>query len=513
MSMGIASAFADVTITVSRDDTFTDNGDDTASTGGGRTFTYYKVFSASYGDAFTGNSQQDGGYDADGNPVAPAGDTTNPVSYTASAAVAAKLGTWDATAKTWTKATGNLWFKLTPIAGSDNYTVEWDNTSTDAATAQAAAAWLKTNSVYESTGTGTLTWDATAKAWSATVSEGYYILESDTGDNLIAATTNVDVKEKNDYPPQDKTQADEDDTTQSDTDRDVAIGDVLTYEVKVTIPKTAAVGNTIQVYDIPSKGLTYNNDVKVKDGSNTGEATIADGTLGTGEAWHKVITVTDGSQGTDVVFTFTMTVNADALTDGDRVNTSKIEYGNNYKSLPDEVKFKTYFTGIEKVDGTTQDPLEGVKFTLTEDGQPFYVVKSGDYYIPDTSDSTTKSNEVVTDADGKIVIRGLDDDKTYVLHETETLDGYNLLAEDKTLTLVEDKDVTSTTTDPDTNEETSSTAAAYTTATFDKVENNKGTVLPSTGGIGTTIFYVVGSIMVVAAGVLLITKKRMSREG
>ena len=45
------------------------------------------------------------------------------------------------------------------------------------------------------------------------------------------------------------------------------------------------------------------------------------------------------------------------------------------------------------------------------------------------------------------------------------------------------------------------------------VENKSGTVLPSTGGIGTTIFYVVGSIMVVAAGVLLITKKRMSREG
>ena len=46
-----------------------------------------------------------------------------------------------------------------------------------------------------------------------------------------------------------------------------------------------------------------------------------------------------------------------------------------------------------------------------------------------------------------------------------------------------------------------------------KIENNKGTLLPSTGGIGTTIFYVVGSILVVAAGVLLITKKRMSREG
>ena len=44
------------------------------------------------------------------------------------------------------------------------------------------------------------------------------------------------------------------------------------------------------------------------------------------------------------------------------------------------------------------------------------------------------------------------------------------------------------------------------------VENNKGTVLPSTGGIGTTIFYVVGSVLVIAAGVLLVTKKRMGRD-
>ena len=44
------------------------------------------------------------------------------------------------------------------------------------------------------------------------------------------------------------------------------------------------------------------------------------------------------------------------------------------------------------------------------------------------------------------------------------------------------------------------------------VVNNAGTLLPSTGGIGTTIFYVVGGILVAAAGVLLITKKRMSKE-
>ena len=53
---------------------------------------------------------------------------------------------------------------------------------------------------------------------------------------------------------------------------------------------------------------------------------------------------------------------------------------------------------------------------------------------------------------------------------------------------------------------------AYTTATFDQVKNNKGTVLPSTGGIGTTIFYVVGAILVIGAGVVLVTRRRMDAQ-
>ena len=82
---------------------------------------------------------------------------------------------------------------------------------------------------------------------------------------------------------------------------------------------------------------------------------------------------------------------------------------------------------------------------------------------------------------------------TYTLVETTVPTGYNKAA-DSTVTIA----------DTDFNANVSASAT---------VVNNQGTELPSTGGIGTTIFYVVGSILVVAAGVLLITKKRMSREG
>lgn len=106
-----------------------------------------------------------------------------------------------------------------------------------------------------------------------------------------------------------------------------------------------------------------------------------------------------------------------------------------------------------------------------------------------------------------ILIRGLDDDKTYTLKETETKQGYNLLTEEVTLTLHLDT-VTTTTTDGVTTSTSSFEEAADTD--WGTVENNKGSVLPSTGGIGTTIFYIIGTILVIGAGVVLVTRRRMN---
>ena len=524
MSMGISSAFA-VDITVERDSTYAGGTD----TDGGRTYTWYKVFSASY----TANSSTGGQYGTDGAPGDVTG-TADAVAYQATAEVAAKLGTWvpavaadpeadppvAGSAAHWEKASGNLWFDLTPIAGSTNYSVKWVNSSTNSETAQAAAAWLKANAVYETGKTGSLTWNESTKKWEATGLEaGYYLLESNTGDNLVAATSDIAIKEKNAYPPQDKTQADEDDATQTDDPKNVAVGDVLTYEVKVTIPATAKAGDRILVWDKKTDGLTYNNDVAVKEGGNTGNATVGEAAAADVDSswtWSKLITVTEGSEGKDVIFTFTMTVNENALVTVDKKNTSGLKYGNDkgftYDSVPDEVEYKTYFAGIKKIDGTSNGPLKGVEFTLKEAGVEFKVSKNSDgVYVPNASGSAT----VVTDDDGLIIIRGLDQDKAYTLTETKTLDGYNMLDKDVTLSLQLD---TITKTD---SEGTTTTTSSFDTAkaktgaesVWGEVENNKGALLPSTGGIGTTIFYVVGSILVVAAGVLLITKKRMSREG
>jgi len=488
----VTVASATVNITVNRDSTYDGNA---ADTDGGRVYTWYKVFSAVPSTGYTGTTG--GGYDDDGTPGAVTGDSTHAISYIASAAVAAKLGSWNSTSKTWTKAAGNSWFNLTPIVDTDTFNVTWTGAN-DADTVQTAANWLLTNAVYDDHNTLTFS----NGKWTADVDEGYYVISGDSGNNLVAATTNMTINEKNSYPPLDKTQGDEDDGTQNHTKRDVAVGDTLTYNVTVTIPASAAVGDEIVVYDRPSRGLTYDDNLTIKvDGNDPATGVISDVTLQSGDIWRKKITVRADDKGKDVVFAFTMTVNASALVDTDRENEADLIYNNNYEAIPKTVEYTTYFAGIEKLDGANNTALVGVKFDLKEGGVDFNVTPvyntPGDatsgvaYYIPGGD-----SNEVITGAGGIIKIRGLDEDKTYTLTETETLPGYNMLTEDVTLTnKVED---------------TGTAFADATNATWTDVLNNKGTTLPSTGGIGTTIFYILGGLLVVGAAVILVARRKAS---
>ena len=473
---------ATVTITVNRDTSYAGDPDDA-----GRAFTWYKIFTAVPADDFTSSNAS--GH-TNGVAAANAGGTEG-VAYYATAAVATALA-----------AEGNIWFDVQAISGSDLSVITWkDGVATDAATLQAAAKWLVANNAYEKSGSMNF---ANGK-WTADVEIGYYVLSSDTGDNVIAATTDITVNEKNDYPPITKEQVDEDLADQPITEVEdvgeleghvgeeddpvnVAIGDVVAYKVTVTIPAAAKVGETIEVWDKNSTGLTYNDDLVFAPATD-----VTDGTVASGECWHKIITVTAANKGTSIVFEYSMTINEDALVDVGRQNEAGLKYGDNYESLPHSVKYTTYFGGIIKTNGD-EEPLEGVKFDLFEDGVAFNVTKTAaGYYIPAGADIVGAKNEVVTDAEGLIKIRGLDKDKVYTLTETYTLPGYNMLEGDVTLTLTEDK----------------GTAFADMTAQeYDPVVNNAGTVLPSTGGIGTTLFYVIGSILVLGAGVVLVAKKR-----
>ncbi len=319
---------------------------------------------------------------------------------------------------------------------------------------------------------------------------GYFFIKASNGKDVAVQTAGtVTINEKNDYPTITKEQKKAADASYTEAVIPAEIGTYHNYQVTVHIPTDAT--KSIAVIDTMTAGLDYDESTGLTLSPNVDYTELAndDPAYNANAAWQIRFaeSVVTANRGADIVITYRALITEDALTDTGRENEVTLNYDNGNYVVKDETNYNTYFTGIEKVDGAnTATKLEGVKFTLTADGVAYNVTKSGDYYIPGGS-----SNEVVTDANGLIIIRGLDDTKgDYVLTETETNDGYNLLDAPKTLTLAED------------------TSATYATANFDQIENNKGTVLPSTGGIGTTIFYIVGGLLVIGAAVILVARRK-----
>jgi len=172
----------------------------------------------------------------------------------------------------------------------------------------------------------------------------------------------------------------------------------------------------------------------------------------------------------------------------------------------------TYGVTIKKVgDNENGRPLLGATFRLYSkqtcaENEEIYLKSAAplggnnEYLIADST--TTTGVDLVTPSDGLININGLDAG-TYYLKEIKAPDGYNTLTEPVTLTIAAE------------HTETSIKVGLGTvdSGTMTKIViNNSGVVLPSTGGMGTTIFYVVGGLLMVGAAVLLVTKKRMQKN-
>ncbi len=188
-----------------------------------------------------------------------------------------------------------------------------------------------------------------------------------------------------------------------------------------------------------------------------------------------------------------------------------------------EVTVYTYGFDLKKTDGT--DVLEGAQFTLqkqttADDG----TTSTNDItFVYDTNTDTYEEwdnsavgiiTTTITVGDGEVNVWGLGAG-TYILTEIVAPDGYNLLDAPVTIVIAENETGWTVTVDdgtPASGVISSSSDHGVSSMPTVTIVNQAGTELPSTGGMGTTIFYMIGAILVCGAGILLITRRRMSRE-
>ena len=242
-------------------------------------------------------------------------------------------------------------------------------------------------------------------------------------------------------------------------------------------------------------------------------------------------TLAEFDKGTDITVEYNATVNSNALTYDYENNTASLKYSSNpYEDETNHTPDKKVYVldlnlDVLKVDGSnTATTLDGAKFKLyrlASDGttKEFYKWDTTNNVVTWVAEANADVFETDTDGNLKQQVRGLDKG-TYYLLETEAPKGYNLLSEAVEVVISAEEGTDKVTysatyggedatmTNGEVNLATAQ-AEAQPVATG-TIENNSGAELPSTGGIGTTIFYVIGAILVLGAGILLVTRRRMN---
>lgn len=419
------------------------------------------------------------------------------------------------------------------------------------------------------TAAGTSTED-TGKYTIPVTGDGYYLVK-DTGSvgdgdaktkYILKVVENVAVKAKADAPTLKKEIVENDAKTTSNS---AAIGDTVNYEITSKVPEMDGYDKYFFVVnDTMSEGLDFNDDVAIKIGETTLTAdafTVSTSGKTTIKIVIKNFIQYKENAGDEITITYSAKVNENAVigtlpntneaqlvysndpnttsqgtdepTEGDV--TGKTPTSTTYTYVTDLTIVKTnregkHLAGAEfDITGTALNTILVKKDVFTEDAAgTWYKLKDGTYTetAPDAENSdkyestetkytkseTTETIEkpenvtyhVVVGADGILHLEGLNAG-TYTITETKAPEGYNLLKEPVEVTISWNAP------------ENGSTECTWTYSEdapngVVTIVNSAGTQLPSTGGIGTTVFYVVGAILVLAAIVLLVTKKRMSAK-
>lgn len=415
-----------------------------------------------------------------------------------------------------------------------------------------AKAFAKAVAPYLTTAAGSANTVTDGKYVISGLAAGYYLVKDQDGsltgdadaytEYIIKVVSDTTATPKSSVPTVEKKVKDTNDSTGVTSDwqdsADYDIGDSIPFQLKATLANNVSSYTTYKVvfHDTLSNGLTYNNDAKVYIGGTetngfTVTATVnADGTTTLTVSCDDVKALGAGNSSV-ITVEYTVKLNENAvLGSAGNPNEVYLEYSNNPnksengnnetgETPKDVVIVFTYKTIINKVDSENK-PLTGAAFKLEK------LIKGKDGAA---GTWTTVKEFTVDETTTSFTFSGLDDGQ-YKLTETKTPAGYNTIdpiyfvieaTHDVTADAPTLKTLNAYLTDANGNKQTEMkdgesvnidlgtvdlTAGSITTT----VVNKSGSELPSTGGIGTTIFYVLGGVLVLAAVVLLVTKKRMS---
>lgn len=348
---------------------------------------------------------------------------------------------------------------------------------------------------------------------------GYYLVKSDLGALCSLDTTmpNVTIKEKNGKPTVDKEV--EENGVYGKTN-DANIGDTVNFKTTITVTDGSPVAYIL--HDKMSAGLTFvPNSVTVKvNGEDFAAANYDLVTSGLTDGctfelrFHDVGNASVLKPNDVVTVEYSATLNDQAVIAGTgNPNDTWLDYDNTHST--EKSTTRTYVWEMKVIKFTKKNNEEVnlkdaqfVLYRLNGTTKEYVVADSSNKvtgWTKNTYDSnlTPKATVFTTPENGTFTISGLDAG-TYYLEEIKAPAGYNMLKEPIEIVITASIDQT--------------TSAGTATVTYNKtstgdvkVENQTGTELPSTGGIGTTIFYIVGSLLAVGAVILLVTKKRMGK--
>lgn len=459
LAMAAPAFAANVTINVQTPEGATDAGE---------TYTAYKIFDATVKGETSAEGTDPTGTVSKFDNVAYSIDSTSP--FFAAIQSFADEGK---TVFTLTQVNGTTKYNVTLADGVESYSA--------AALAEALKGVANIDNAKVATGKSPLSID----------NKGYYMILSSLGSVAIIDTigqNNMTITTKNQLPTLNKTITGITAGNAQDGKAGTAsYGSTVTFKIAVDIP-TSAVG-AITVHDTMDEQLTY-----VAMTALDGVTETAAPTDGCTREFVISAEKVAASKGGTVDIVYTATLNKDVATATDFKNIAKLTYAN-YTSAPSEVKVNTYEFDLVKTtsDGTLLDGASFELYTAATGGEAIKFTLADGVYSVDAAGTAT-----IAVTGGKVTVKGLAAG-TYYLEETVTPDGYNTLKERKAVDLNGNIGATVD-------------GGKLTEGTGVQVINLTGAELPSTGGIGTTIFYIVGGLLIAGAGIMLITKKRVNNQ-